>query len=89
MNEIIKSFNKQLSVGQIPNQLNYNPQPACDIDWDKVKYNSFYKSYEFAESKFPAGYESIPGFEKIIEKCIPKISPLEEIEMKQNKYLYK
>lgn len=80
----IDRINKSLSLGIVPKELDFTIQPVDKVDWDKVRYNSFYRSYEFAESKFPPGYDSIPGFDKIIEQCIPKLSPLEEIEMKQN-----
>ena len=80
---IIDKINQAFKLGFIPPELNYGVHPVEHIDWDKVRYNSFYRSYEFAESKFPAGYDSIKGFDKIIEACIPKVSPLEEMEMKQ------
>jgi hypothetical protein len=80
MNQIIASFNKMLLNGMIPNQLNYKEQKPDEIDWDKVRYNSFYRSFEFTEQKFPPGHECIPGFDKVIESCIPTKSPLQEIE---------
>lgn len=53
------------------------------IDWDKLQYNYLYHSYQFYENKFPKGYESIAGFDKIIEN-IANISmnnsPLLELE---------
>lgn len=50
------------------------------IDLNKLKYNAFYKSYEFHANKFPNGYSSIPGFDKIIESIADNSkSPLEEM----------
>lgn len=81
MNDIVKSFNKMLLSGMIPTELNYKLEKKPDeIDWDKVRYNSFYRSYEFAETKFPPGHQCIPGFDKVIESCIPTKSPLQEME---------
>ena len=82
----IKELNKQLSKGILPDVLNYTieqkPLDICDL-----KYNAFYRSYEFVESKFPKGYESIPGFDCVIQSIADKldreqITPLKEIEEK-------
>ena len=50
------------------------------LDLNKIKYNAFSRSYEFAQSKFPKGLENIPGFDKVIESCICDHTPLEELE---------
>ena len=84
-NKKLHKINKMLENGELPRELDFSIQHTEKIDWDKVRYNSFYRSYEFAESKFPAGYDSILGFDKIIEQCIPQHTPLEEIELKQLK----
>lgn len=81
--KIIDEINQAFAMGYIPPKLNYAVHPVEEIDWSKVQYNSFYKTYDFAHSKFPAGCDSIKGFENVIKACIPKISPLEEIELKQ------
>jgi hypothetical protein len=84
----LKEINKLLSQGILPDCLNFQLHQNDQIDWEKVRYNSFYKSFEFAESKFPPGHENIPGFDKVIESCIPTQTPLEEmndrIESKAN-----
>ena len=36
------------------------------FDYEKIKYNPFYRSYEFQEKKIPNGYDNISGFNKII-----------------------
>jgi hypothetical protein len=82
----IKKLNKQLNDGILPDSLNYTKQEYNNvIDWEKVKYNAFYRSYGFYESKFPKGHESIPGFDKIIQSIVEKaeeqeITPLKELE---------
>ena len=86
MEKEINKLNKQLEKGILPAGLNFAPQlEPLVIDLEKLKYNSFYRSYEYAESKFPEGHQSIPGFEKVIELCQKNIkSPLEEIEERSN-----
>jgi hypothetical protein len=54
------------------------------MDIAQIKFNAIYRSYEFVESKFPKGYESIPGFDKIIQSIANKleeenITPLSEM----------
>lgn len=55
-------------------------------DEDKLQYNNRYKCFEYFAKKFPKGWESIPGFDKVIEMCQKnggKITPLQEMQMKQ------
>ena len=80
----INYMNKCFLNGELPDQFNFSLHAKDPIDWDKIRYNAFYKSFEYAESKFPNGWESIPGFVNIIESCIPKLSPLEELELRNN-----
>lgn len=55
------------------------------IDINKLKYNAFYKSFDYHASKFPDGHSSIKGFDKIIESIAENSkSPLEEMEERQN-----
>jgi hypothetical protein len=50
------------------------------IDLNKLKFNAFYKSYEYHTSKFPDGHTSIPGFDKIIDSIAENSkTPLEEM----------
>ena len=79
--EIIK-LNKSFQSGVLPNSLNFSVANTDEIDFEKIRYNSFYKSFEFSESKFPAGHESIPGMDKIIELCQSELSPLEEMNLR-------
>ena len=84
----LRELNKQLSKGELPDVLNYTvehkPLDICDL-----KYNAFYRSYEFVESKFPKGYESIPAFDCIIQSIADKleqeeITPLKEMLQKSS-----
>lgn len=82
----LRELNKLLSKGILPDELDFTIKPRPELDINKIKYNSFYRSYEFAESKFPPGYENIPGFDKIIDLTrqeLENTSPLEEIEFRQ------
>jgi hypothetical protein len=87
MEKLIDKLNASLRKGKIPDELNFTEQPVQDIDYNKIKYNAFYRSYEFAASKFPPGYEQIPGFDKIIDSCRSTMTPLEELEMKAKQKL--
>jgi hypothetical protein len=86
----LQKLNEALSNGILPDELNFTKQNNQDeVDMNKLKYNAFYRSYEFYESKFPPGYECIPGFNKIIELIAEKaeenqVTPLEEILERQN-----
>ena len=82
----LRELNKLFSKGILPDELDFTIKPRPELDINKIKYNSFYRSYEFAESKFPPGYENIPGFDKIIDLTrqeLENTSPLEEIEFRQ------
>ena len=56
----IQDLNKALNKGVLPDCLNFSIKPSDDLDLEKLKYNAFYKSFEFYESKFPEGFENIP-----------------------------
>ena len=83
----LENLIKQLEQGICPAQLNYRTDREDDFDWDKVRYNSFYKSNDFFENKLPEVLQSLPAFDKIIDLIVEKNqdnSPLKEIEAKQN-----
>jgi hypothetical protein len=46
----IKELNKQLSNGVLPDVLNYGIEQK-PLDICELKYNAFYRSYEFVEHK--------------------------------------
>ena len=79
----IRRINLEFENGILPPELDFSIKKELEIDWEKVKYNSFYKSFEYAASKFPDGFENIPCFDKIIEASIPKKTPLQEILERQ------
>lgn len=82
MNRDIELLNR----GILPDSLNFNGNQSQEFDIYKVAYNLRYKTTEYWESKFPNGYQNIPGFEKIIEKIAEEaLTPLEEINLIREK----
>jgi hypothetical protein len=59
------------------------------LDYSCVMYNQIYKSHEFYESKFPAGFENMIGFDKIIDKIVEQSldnNPIKEYYERINIY---
>lgn len=86
----IQNLIKSLEKGICPASLDFNSKHTELIDWDKVVYNTFYKSYHFYENKFPSEFENIPGFDKVIDLIVEKNkdnSPLKEIVERQEPLL--
>ena len=78
MNSDLEQLNELLAIGEIPECLNFNLSKPETLDWSKLQYNNLYKSYEYQASKFPRGFESIPGFTQIIQHIAENAkSPLE------------
>jgi hypothetical protein len=50
-----------LKQGILPPELDFSKKEEEVIDWAKIKYNTFYKSNEFYENKFPKGFENCIG----------------------------
>lgn len=78
----IKTIVKSLEQGICPPEFNFRINKCNEIDWQKVRYNTFFRSHEFFEEKFPQGFENIPGFDKIVNSIVEKNqdnSPLKEI----------
>lgn len=83
----IQQLNNQLMSGILPDDLNFGIKRDSELDLVKLKYNAFYRSYDFYESKFPKGINSIIGFDKVIDNIIYKAkdkTPLDEIEKLKN-----
>ena len=81
--ELIRKFNKMFSEGQLPEEFDFSIKPTDNIDWSKVKYNTFYKEPEFYINRFPSGFRDLPGFDKIIDKMVDNaLTPLEEMELR-------
>lgn len=84
--ESISEINEMFLRGQLPDSLNFKMLNDLSnvIDLEKLKYNAFYRSYEFAESKFPKGIKGCEYMRGVVESCIPTLSPLEEYNLRVN-----
>lgn len=79
----MNKLDRQLRDGILPKELNYSIDNAC-IDWDKLRYNSRYHSFEFCAKRFPKQWSSDPLFIPVIENLaeqakINNITPLSEL----------
>ena len=43
---------------------------SIKVDENLIQYNNLYNSYEYYESKFPDGFDNIPGFNLIISAIV-------------------
>jgi hypothetical protein len=81
-------LNALIKSGILPDELNYtNEKSFKNVDVAKLRYNAFYRSYNFYLDKFPPGFDGLPGFEKVIESIQEKNAdntPLKEIEEKKS-----
>ena len=85
----LQNLIKSLENGICPAELNFskNNNDNDNIDWEKVRYNTFYKSPEFFESKFPNEILGMNGFDKVIDLIVEKNinnTPLKEIITREN-----
>jgi hypothetical protein len=83
INHLIKSLER----GICPDELNFGLRQQEEIDWQKVRYNTFFKSHEFFENKFPE-FNNFPAFDAIIDQIVEKNkdnSPLKEMEERSEK----
>jgi len=90
MEKHLSSVNLDLKNGELPNLLNYSIQNQKQpIDLDRLKYNAFYRSYEYAESKFDPKIINLIGDKPILDlvEKLQNTSPFEEYnEIKNNNY---
>jgi hypothetical protein len=83
MNSIVNEINESFKRGIVPSFF-LNNCDGDDIDWSKIKYNTFYKSPEYFINKLPKGFHNLPGADKIIEQAILNAkTPLEEMEQRR------
>lgn len=80
----LKQLNNELSQGKLPDILNFSIRKDDVIDLEKLKYNVFHRDYSYYERRFPKGYESIPGFDKVIQSFADKNAEKDpEVELKK------
>lgn len=71
---------KMLNSDILPPCLDYSLNQDVGYDINKIQYNTYYKSFEFFDSKFPSGFENLPGYYRIINEIRYNAkTPLEEI----------
>lgn len=70
---------KLLNQGILPDCLNWSAREETpSFDMDKVRYNAFYKSFDYHADKFK-GFDSIPGMDEYIENLANNAKlPLDE-----------
>ena len=76
----------QLNNGELPKELDFSVKPHEPIDWEKVKYNTFYKQPSFFINKFPnpKAFLNLAGASDIINSMTENAkTPLEEMLEKQ------
>jgi hypothetical protein len=79
----MKDINASVARGELPQGFDFSLKQPDEIDYAKIQYNAFYKTYEYHESKIPNGMKWIPGMDKIIEHQMENSkSPLEQLEEK-------
>ena len=75
-------LNEKLRLGELPDELNFTASFVPNLDIEKVRYNTFYKSPEFWLHKFenPIAFLNLPASEKILQSLIENSqTPLEEM----------
>ena len=78
---ILKEFNNNI----LPAEFNFNTEVQPELDWSKVKYNTFYKTNEYYESILPSQLKKMPGYDLMLEYLVNNsLTPLEEINNRIN-----
>ena len=80
---LMKRMNEMLKQGILPPELDFGNQENGEIDWNMVRYNTFYKTPEFVLERFPnsEAFLNLPGGLDILSEMAEKMTtPLDEIE---------
>lgn len=83
----IRQLNNDLSQGILPDSLFFGKKEVQPIDWEKVKYNTFYKNPDYFKGKFHKGIDKfLPPefFQKLADNAL---SPAEEMDLRKAKSL--
>lgn len=64
----LKQINERLEKGELPDCLNYTEsnKKNCNIDWNMLMYNSFYKSLEYSHKSLIDEYNKKKNEEIIV-----------------------
>ena len=81
MERKLKDILKDLDNGILPPELDFTEKAKEEqIDVNKIKYNAFYRDYNYFDKKFP-GLQQYPGYNEYIEFLAQNAkSPLEQLE---------
>ena len=82
MSAVFQELLNKLNNGELPEELNFSIKEQEPIDWEKIKYNTFYKQPSFFINKFPnpKAFMNLAGSENILESFIRNSkSPLDEL----------
>jgi hypothetical protein len=77
-------LNKLLMQGILPEDLNFGKKPDNNaIDMNKLKYNSFYKEYEYHAKNLPKALNKLPGFDNLVKHQMDlAVTPLEALDLR-------
>ena len=79
----MKKMNEMLKLGILPPELNFGKRENQEIDWNMVRYNTFYKTPEFVLERFPnsEAFLNLPGGIDILTAMAENMtSPLDEMD---------
>ena len=81
--KILRQIDIDVANGILPAELDFMfmaLNPPSTLDMSKLQYQSFYRTFEYASSKFPEGFKATEFLHPIIEASISNESPLEQME---------
>ena len=80
----IKEINEALNNDKIPSCLDFSLENQmlqnANFSWEKVAYQTFYKSYDYCKGKFDEKLLNLIGEDEVVElqDIMEKTSPLEQ-----------
>jgi hypothetical protein len=78
-------LNTLLMQGILPDELNFG-KPAEALDLDKIRYNSFYKQFDYHLNKLPKAIHKIVGIDSLVQEEMKNaLTPLEAIDLRINR----
>ncbi len=79
----MKDINASVAKGELPKGLDFTGKEPDVVDFAKLQYNAFYRTYEYHESKIPNGMRWLPGIDEMIKfQMKNSTSPLEQHDEK-------
>jgi hypothetical protein len=81
--KILRQLDDDVANGILPAELDFMfmaMNPPSTLDMSKLQYQSFYRTFEYAASQFPEGFNATEFLHPIIEASISNESPLEQMD---------